>query len=160
MSEFEDYRRRKQNDFTGRIEDFPKYRYVSSYYDIVGLSSIQGFFIGSYKQRSDIEEIQVHIATIKQRMSIIQSATFVPPTFSTKSLNQPNPTNRHKKDFIVDINGVITNDYELNYILGQSTSWSFTFTQAPPAGSSISISNQYASKQYFTGNGTQKTFEV
>jgi hypothetical protein len=45
-----------------------EYRYVSSVNSIRGLSEIEGVFIGTWKSRSDISEIQDHIKIIKSRV--------------------------------------------------------------------------------------------
>ena len=43
-----------------------EYLYVNSVKDLVGLVNIQGYYIGTYYNRSDISKIQDRIAIIKQ----------------------------------------------------------------------------------------------
>lgn len=42
-----------------------EYRYVTSPDSMRGLTKIEGFYIGTYEQRSDIEQIKQNIAYIK-----------------------------------------------------------------------------------------------
>jgi hypothetical protein len=60
-NEYQAYVKRKP-----RIEHY--YKYVSGVEILRGLSSIDGFYIGSYKDRPDIDDIIVQIASIKSRM--------------------------------------------------------------------------------------------
>jgi hypothetical protein len=59
-NEYQAYVKRKP-----RIEHY--YKYVAGTDTLRGLSSIDGFYIGSYKNRPDIDEIKAIIATIKTR---------------------------------------------------------------------------------------------
>lgn len=64
-NEFLEYSKsKKDNNF---------YSYVRSREDLLGLNDIKGFFIGSYKQRKDIEEIKNKISEIKAKKSIANS---------------------------------------------------------------------------------------
>lgn len=48
--------------------------YVSSVDTLRGLSEIQGFYVGTWKNRKDIEEIQLQVKIIKQKMDDIKNA--------------------------------------------------------------------------------------
>ena len=63
FSEYNDYRRRKEKEG----KDTSNWRYVSKALDIRGLSEITGFYIGSFDERGDIEEIRMIIDKIKGR---------------------------------------------------------------------------------------------
>lgn len=59
-NEYQAYVKRKP-----RIECY--YKYVANTDTLRGLSSIDGFYIGSYESRPDIHEIKTIIATIKAK---------------------------------------------------------------------------------------------
>lgn len=67
---FEQYRAycfKKKAEYDERGETFPLHRFVSNADHLRGLNSIKGFYIGTYEQRSDINDIREHIAIIKSR---------------------------------------------------------------------------------------------
>lgn len=62
--EFADYLRRKMADTESHGV---LYHYVSSVDMLRGFNDLQGFYIGSWRDRKDIEEIQMVIATSKRK---------------------------------------------------------------------------------------------
>lgn len=71
-SEFEQFAKRKSferwnsGDTNVSLSD---YVFVHNEQQLRGLNSIRGFYIGTYEQRSDIDEIRQQIAIIKSRRS-------------------------------------------------------------------------------------------
>lgn len=70
--EFADYTRKKQWEFmnasTTSVGDImTEYRYVYSLDALHGLSEIKGVYIGTWRMRRDIDEIQTMIKIIKSR---------------------------------------------------------------------------------------------
>jgi len=72
--EFEDYQRKKLHEWTeygGELEGyFPEYVYVSNANQLKGLNEIEGYYIGSYEDRTDLDEITWCIKAIKARKTI------------------------------------------------------------------------------------------
>lgn len=67
---FEQYRNyclKKKEQYDERGEIFPLHKYVSNVDTLRGLNSIKGFYIGTYEQRSDIDQIKFQIAVIKTK---------------------------------------------------------------------------------------------
>jgi hypothetical protein len=62
-AEFDSYRIKKMNEGSNS-----QYYFVSSPEVLLGLSRIKGAFVGSWKYRTDIDEIQSTINIIKERM--------------------------------------------------------------------------------------------
>jgi len=62
-AEFDSYRIKKMNEGSRS-----QYYYVATPEALLGLSRIKGVFVGSWKQRSDINRIQDAIHIIKERM--------------------------------------------------------------------------------------------
>jgi hypothetical protein len=62
INEYELYKREKRNVNAS-------FKYVYDVDTLRGLNSINGFFIGSFRERSDIEYIIENIFTIKSKMS-------------------------------------------------------------------------------------------
>lgn len=61
FAEYKEYRSRKEKQGV----DTSNWRYVSTPVDLRGLSQIKGFYIGSFEDRKDIEEIRQIIDMIK-----------------------------------------------------------------------------------------------
>lgn len=61
FSEYNEYRGRKSKAGV----DVSNWRYVSKTTDLRGLSEIKGFYIGSFEERPDIEDIRIIIEQIK-----------------------------------------------------------------------------------------------
>lgn len=55
-----------------------RYVYVHDRMTIMGLVEINGFYIGTWRERPDIEEIQQVIAHIKQRTKLIENMSDLP----------------------------------------------------------------------------------
>ena len=64
-SEFKNYVITKVNTHDNSFE-FPRYIYVHSADVLRGLSSLDGFFVGTWRERKDISEIKLVIKTIKR----------------------------------------------------------------------------------------------
>lgn len=62
-AEFDSYRTKKMNEGSRS-----QYYYVATPEALLGLSRIKGVFVGSWRQRNDIGDIQRAIHTIKERM--------------------------------------------------------------------------------------------
>lgn len=117
FKEWSDYWAKTLPDMTPAVK-FPDYVYVQHIDQLIGLSDIDGFFIGTYKDREDYE-------AIKQQIEIIKS----------KKVNS----------YQVYINGVIQYN---NYTIKESkhppddiTNVLLSFTQALPAGSELELVN-------------------
>ena len=97
---------------------FPDYVYVQHVDQLIGLSDIDGFFIGTYKDREDYE-------AIKQQIEIIKS--------------------KKENNYQVYIDGVIQyNNYtihESKYDADGFTNVILSFTQALPAGLHLELIN-------------------
>lgn len=63
FGEYVEYRKRKEKDGV----DVSNWRYVSKTTDLRGLTKIKGFYIGSFEDRPDIEDIRIIIEQIKGR---------------------------------------------------------------------------------------------
>jgi len=62
------------NEYQAYVRSKPRdkyyYKYVSGTERLCGLSSIEGYYIGTYMDRPDIDEIKVRIAMIKSKQKI------------------------------------------------------------------------------------------
>jgi hypothetical protein len=58
-AEFHAYAKKKDNR--------KKYKYVTDIRVLMGLSKIKGYYIGTYYNRTDIEDIKAYISIIKNR---------------------------------------------------------------------------------------------
>jgi len=74
VQEFEAYKAKKLVEWTeygGELEGyFPEYVYVGNAWQLKGLNEIEGYYIGSYKNRIDLDEIEWCIKAIKGRKTI------------------------------------------------------------------------------------------
>lgn len=61
FAEYNEYRKRKSKAGV----DVSNWRYVSKVTDLRGLTEVKGFYIGSFEERDDIEEIRIIIEQIK-----------------------------------------------------------------------------------------------
>ena len=64
-SQFKNYVITKVNAHDNSSE-FPRYIYVHTADVLRGLSSLEGFFVGTWRERKDISEIKLVIKTIKR----------------------------------------------------------------------------------------------
>jgi len=73
----EEYRRRKP-EIRQNAKPFPLYAYVKNIEYLMGLSDIKGYYIGTWKQRRDIESIKQQIHLIKAGGPLKTSMSAVP----------------------------------------------------------------------------------
>ena len=68
-NQFLNYRNRKikEHGLNPNPDFQPEYVYVTHESNLAGLDEIEGFYIGTYEQRTDIREIQWRISSIKSR---------------------------------------------------------------------------------------------
>jgi len=98
--EFVSYKSKKSAEWLQKSTDmeldpFPEYIYVSDVNQLRGLEDITGYFIGSYANRPDIEEIKLVITMIKNR-----------PTYQINSDLKSHPSSTTARSIL--INGVDT----------------------------------------------------
>lgn len=125
FNEFKNYVDRKKKEYWENPDSqksIPNYRYVSSTESLKGLSEIQGFYIGTYKNRPDIKDIENSICAIKS-----------------------------KNSFSVTVNGVLVSSLDYNtssFIVDNSNLQYFMvkFHQALPAGSVVSMTHKGVSQ--------------
>lgn len=76
-NEFESYKQRKLYEWSvgpsAKIDPFPEYVYVQNAWQLKGLNEIEGYFIGTYKNRTDLEEIEWSIKAIKGRQNNVDN---------------------------------------------------------------------------------------
>jgi len=74
FTEFEAYKAKKLHEWTeyhvGDTDYFPEYVYVSNAKQLKGVQPIEGYYIGSYMERDDLDEITWCIKAIKARKTI------------------------------------------------------------------------------------------
>ena len=80
FQEYQNYVDRKLMELDSPSAPRVKYRYVANVDTIRGLSKITGSYIGTYKSRSDIDDIRMAIAVIKAKDVGIQPGNTVPIT--------------------------------------------------------------------------------
>ena len=77
VQEFESYKAKKLVEWTeygGELEGyFPEYVCVHNAWQLKGLNEIEGYYIGSYKNRPDLDEIEWCIKAIKGRMNNVDN---------------------------------------------------------------------------------------
>ena len=70
IAEFEAYRSKKLHEWTeysNILDPFPDYVCVHNAWQLKGLNEIEGYYIGSYKNRPDLDEVTWVIKAIKAR---------------------------------------------------------------------------------------------
>jgi len=72
--EFREYYHKKR-----KSGDFKDYRYVVNVNILRGLEDIKGFYIGTYKQRTDLKEIQEQILICKRKYRYVGKGRSVTP---------------------------------------------------------------------------------
>ena len=77
--EFEQYANKKLDEWRRRsptIKELstpkPEYIYVKNRYDLMGLTEIKGYYIGTAFQREDINQIKQAIAYVKEREELLE----------------------------------------------------------------------------------------
>jgi hypothetical protein len=77
VQEFESYKAKKLVEWTeygGELEGyFPEYVCVHNGLQLKGLNEIEGYYIGSYENRPDLEEIEWRIKAIKGRQNNVDN---------------------------------------------------------------------------------------
>ena len=70
IAEFEEYKRKKLHEWTeysNILDPWPEYVCVHNAWQLKGLNEIEGYYIGSYKNRPDLDEVTWVIKAIKAR---------------------------------------------------------------------------------------------
>jgi len=76
VQEFETYRIKKLHEWTeysNILDPFPEYVCVHNAWQLKGLNEVEGYYIGSYKNRPDLDEIEWCIKAIKGRMNNVDN---------------------------------------------------------------------------------------
>jgi hypothetical protein len=77
VQEFETYRSKKLHEWTEYggpdKEYFPEYVCVHNAWQLKGLNEIEGYYIGSYKNRTDLDEVDWCIKAIKGRQNNVDN---------------------------------------------------------------------------------------
>lgn len=68
----EEYRRRKP-EMREESKPMPYYHYIKNRYDLMGLTEVKGYYIGTAFQRKDIEQIKQAIACVKERTELLEN---------------------------------------------------------------------------------------
>lgn len=76
VHQFNDYVNKKTQEAIRNCTPYKKYVYVSHPDTLRGLSSIKGFFIGTWRDRNDIDEIREAISIIKTKMKMSNAMVF------------------------------------------------------------------------------------
>ena len=71
----EEYRRRKP-EMREDSKPLPVYTYVKNRYDLMGLTEITGYYIGTAFQREDINQIKQAIAYVKERAELVEQVKY------------------------------------------------------------------------------------
>ena len=66
-NEYENYASNKLKDEANKNKE---YRYINNRYDLMGLTDIKGYYIGTAYQREDIVQIRQAIAYVKGRVNL------------------------------------------------------------------------------------------
>jgi len=70
----EEYRRRKP-EMREESKPMPYYHYVKNKYDLMGLTQITGYYIGTALKRKDIRQIKQAIEYVKERAELLGKDT-------------------------------------------------------------------------------------
>jgi hypothetical protein len=70
----EEYRRRKP-EMRESAKPMPYYHYVKNKYDLMGLTQITGYYIGTASKRADIKQIKQAIEYVKERAELLGKDT-------------------------------------------------------------------------------------
>jgi len=76
VQEFEAYKAKKLHEWTeysNMLDPFPEYVCVRNGWQLKGLNEIEGYYIGSYKNRPDLDEIDWCIKAIKSRKNNVDN---------------------------------------------------------------------------------------
>jgi hypothetical protein len=76
VQEFEAYKAKKLvewTEYSNMLDPFPEYVCVHNAWQLKGLNEIEGYYIGSYKNRTDLDEIDWCIKAIKGRQNNVDN---------------------------------------------------------------------------------------
>ena len=81
--EYKQYRQKKFNEFldqppTQEFVEFPEYHYIQHVGNLLGLVNPKGFYIGTYKDRPDLPEIELAVKIAKSKRNPIPNPTKIP----------------------------------------------------------------------------------
>ena len=71
----EEYRRRKP-EMREESKPIPYYHYVKNRYDLMGLTEVKGYYIGTAFKRKDIKQIKQAIEYVKERAELLEPTTY------------------------------------------------------------------------------------
>ena len=70
----EEYRRRKP-EMRENAKPMPYYQYIKNRYDLMGLTEVKGYYIGTAFKRKDIKQIKQAIEYVKERAELLGKDT-------------------------------------------------------------------------------------
>jgi len=76
VQEFEAYKAKKLvewTEYSNMLDPFPEYVCVHNAWQLKGLNEIEGYYIGSYKNRTDLDEVDWCIKAIKGRQNNVDN---------------------------------------------------------------------------------------
>jgi hypothetical protein len=76
VQEFEAYKAKKLvewTEYSNMVDPFPEYVYVQNAWQLKGLNEIEGYYIGSYKNRTDLDEVLWCIKAIKGQQNNVDN---------------------------------------------------------------------------------------
>jgi hypothetical protein len=76
IQEFEAYKAKKLvewTEYSNMLDPFPEYVCVHNGWQLKGLNEIEGYYIGSYKNRTDLDEVDWCIKAIKGRQNNVDN---------------------------------------------------------------------------------------
>ena len=71
----EEYRRRKP-EMREESKPIPYYHYIKNRYDLMGLTEVKGYYIGTAFKRKDIKQIKQAIEYVKERAELLEPTTY------------------------------------------------------------------------------------
>jgi len=71
----EEYRRRKP-EMREESKPIPYYHYIKNKYDLMGLTAVKGYYIGTAFKRKDIKQIKQAIEYVKERAELLEPTTY------------------------------------------------------------------------------------
>ena len=71
----DEYRRRKP-EMREESKPIPYYHYIKNRYDLMGLTEVKGYYIGTAFKRKDIKQIKQAIEYVKERAELLEPTTY------------------------------------------------------------------------------------
>ena len=71
----DEYRRRKP-EMREESKPIPYYHYIKNRYDLMGLTEVKGYYIGTAFKRKDIKQIKQAIEYVKERAELLEPITY------------------------------------------------------------------------------------